>query len=174
MKLDRFSMILWSLLATAIGGAVTGLLLMQNPAMSAIHMRLSDVQSCIEMYGTLTCDFHHVIGGRTFAMFAAGALVAMFCALPTVVRFTLQFSQARNIRPGFSTGAGFCAGAIAYVALNCLGMAGGFLFADVITICVLGMLSGFYAWLACSACARASLTAANNRTLSCACPSVRP
>lgn len=162
MKLDRFSMIFWALLATAAGGAITGLLLIQDPAMDSLYMRLSDVQTCIETYGALTCQIHHIIGGRAFAMFAAGALVSVFCALPTVLRFTVQFSQACNIRLGFSAGMGLGMGATAYVGLKCLGAVGGFLFADVIVMCLLGMLAGVYAWLACTSCARVSLPSSSS------------
>lgn len=149
MKIQPILMTFWSLLATFAGGAIGGLVFIENSAMQAIHMSLSDVETCIELYGTLTCDIHHIAGGQSFAMFATGAFVAAFCALPTILRFAVRFPDVLNLHPGFSAGVGMCLGAIAYVITKQLGLVGGFRFEDATAMCIFGLLSGFFAWVIC-------------------------
>lgn len=72
MTIHRILLVFWSLLATTFGGAITGLFFMGNPAVNSLYVWLSDAQTCIENYGTLTCDIHYYVGGRGFALLATG------------------------------------------------------------------------------------------------------
>ncbi len=158
MTIHRILLVFWSLVATTFGGAITGLFFMENPAVNSLYMRLSDAQTCIENYGTLTCDFHYVVGGRGFALLATGALISVFCSLPTILRFVVRFPEVYKLRLGLALGAGLCMGAVAYVIVNQLGVVGGFLFEDVASMSSFGMLAGLYAWMACMASAKSSLS----------------
>lgn len=157
MMMHRSLLVFWSLLATIIGGAFTVLFFMGNSAVNSLYLHLADVQTCIETYGTLTCDIRHIIGGPEFAMFAVGALIAVFCALPTILRFAVGFPDVRKVRLGFSVGAGLCVGAVFYIVVKQLGLVGGFLFGDLTALCFFGMFAGLYAWMACMASAGSSL-----------------
>lgn len=158
MTIHRILLVFWSLLATTFGGAITGLFFMGNPAVNSLYVWLSDAQTCIENYGTLTCDIHYYVGGRGFALLATGALISVFCSLPTILRFVVRFPEVYKLRLGVSVGAGLCMGAAAYVVVHQLGLVGGFLFEDATSMSLFGMLAGLYAWMACMASGKSSLS----------------
>jgi hypothetical protein len=140
MTLNRISIVFWSLLYTAVFGSAFSLVLIGNPAMNSLNLRMSDVQTCIEQFGSLSCGIQHIVGAEMVAVFAVGALVSVICALPVLI-----FSQ-RSYGPGKPGLIGFCMGAVVYSSAKLLGLIHGFLFVDLFSLCFLGTCAGVFVW----------------------------
>jgi hypothetical protein len=134
--------IFWSLFAAAASGALFGLVMMDNPAINSLDLWMSDIQTCIESYGSLTCGLHHIVGSRLVALFAVGALIGVFCALPTILRCLVQH------RVGFTSSVmvSFCMGVIVYGGVKFFGLVGGFLFADLFALGFMSVFASMCSW----------------------------